>query len=82
MIQTGDEIYLSGEGATPTGDKPFLDRFNLATGKAERLFQSGSQYEEIVAMLDDQRRAPADQARKPDRPAELLHPHRPGPRKP
>jgi len=67
LIQTGDEIYLSGEGATPAGDKPFLDRFNLATGKAERLFQSGSQYEEIVAMLDDsgerlliRRESPAD----------------------
>jgi dipeptidyl aminopeptidase/acylaminoacyl peptidase len=53
VVQSGDEIYLSGEGATPAGDKPFLDRFNLATGKAERLFQAGSQYEEPVAMLDD-----------------------------
>jgi dipeptidyl aminopeptidase/acylaminoacyl peptidase len=52
VIQAGDEIYLSGEGASPAGDKPFLDRFNLATGKAERLFQSGEQYEEIVALLD------------------------------
>ena len=23
------------QGASPAGDKPFLDRFNLATGKAE-----------------------------------------------
>lgn len=53
VIQAGDEIYLSGEGASPSGDKPFLDRYNLATGKAERLFQSSGQYEEIVAMLDD-----------------------------
>ena len=53
VIQAGDEIYLAGEGASPAGDRPFLDRFNLATGKAERLFQSGGQYEEMVAMLDD-----------------------------
>ena len=45
---------LQGEGASPTGDHPFLDRFNLATGKAERLFQSGSgAYESMVAVLDD-----------------------------
>jgi dipeptidyl aminopeptidase/acylaminoacyl peptidase len=53
VIQSGDEIYLSGQGSSPAGDKPFLDRFNLTTLKAERLFQSGSRYEEIVAMLDD-----------------------------
>ena len=53
IIQQGDEIYLSGQGATPDGDKPFLDRFNLATGKAERLFQSSHGYEAIEAMLDD-----------------------------
>ncbi len=54
VIQSGDDIYLTGLGATPAGDHPFLDRFNLATGKAERLFQAkGDGYEAIVAMLDD-----------------------------
>jgi dipeptidyl aminopeptidase/acylaminoacyl peptidase len=54
VIQSGDEIYLEGEGSSPTGDHPFLDRFNLATGKAQRLFQSdGSAYETIAAVLDD-----------------------------
>jgi dipeptidyl aminopeptidase/acylaminoacyl peptidase len=53
VLQAGDEIYLSGEGASASGDKPFLDRFNLATGKSERLFQSAGGYEEIVAVLDD-----------------------------
>jgi dipeptidyl aminopeptidase/acylaminoacyl peptidase len=54
VVQSGDEIYLQGEGSSPTGDHPFLDRFNLATGKAQRLFQSdASAYETIAAMLDD-----------------------------
>jgi dipeptidyl aminopeptidase/acylaminoacyl peptidase len=53
IVQQGDEIYLTGLGATPTGDHPFLDRFNLATGKAQRLFQSGEGYEALEAMLDD-----------------------------
>lgn len=53
VIQTGDEILLAGEGSSPTGDHPFLDRYNLATGKATRLFQSGAAaYESIVALLD------------------------------
>jgi dipeptidyl aminopeptidase/acylaminoacyl peptidase len=54
VIQSGDEIYLEGEGSSPTGDHPFLDRFNLATGKAQRIFQSDAgAYETIAAVLDD-----------------------------
>jgi dipeptidyl aminopeptidase/acylaminoacyl peptidase len=53
IVQRGDEIYLSGQGSSPNGDKPFLDRVSLATGKAERLFQSSSGYENFVAMLDE-----------------------------
>jgi len=32
-------VYLSGSGASPKGDHPFLDRMNLKTMKKERLFQ-------------------------------------------
>jgi dipeptidyl aminopeptidase/acylaminoacyl peptidase len=52
-MQIGEDIFLTGEGASPAGDKPFLDRFNLATGRTQRLFQSASGYEEIVDVLDD-----------------------------
>jgi dipeptidyl aminopeptidase/acylaminoacyl peptidase len=38
---------------SPNGDRPFLDRFNLATGKAQRLFQSSSGYENFIAILDE-----------------------------
>ncbi|HLG97456.1 MAG TPA: prolyl oligopeptidase family serine peptidase [Bryobacteraceae bacterium] len=52
--QSGDDIYLAGAGASPEGDRPFLDRLNLATGKTERLFRSSNTvYESVVAMLDD-----------------------------
>ena len=54
VFQSGDEILLQGTGSSPTGDHPFLDRYNLVTGKSQRLFQSGSDaYESIVAVLDD-----------------------------
>jgi dipeptidyl aminopeptidase/acylaminoacyl peptidase len=36
----GDSIYLSGLGASPDGDRPFLDRLDLTTLKSERLFRS------------------------------------------
>ncbi len=38
--QDGDAIYLAGQGASPDGDRPFLDRFDLKTQKTERLFRS------------------------------------------
>ena len=31
MQQEGDAIYLAGDGASPDGDRPFLDRFDLKT---------------------------------------------------
>jgi len=54
IMQTGDSIFLTSTGATPEGDRPFLDRFNLQTQKSERLFRSDAvQYESVVALLDD-----------------------------
>jgi dipeptidyl aminopeptidase/acylaminoacyl peptidase len=54
VIQTGDNIYLSGAGASPKGDRPFLDRFNLKTLKADRIWQcDDTGYESVVALLDD-----------------------------
>jgi dipeptidyl aminopeptidase/acylaminoacyl peptidase len=48
------DIYLSGTGASPEGDRPFLDRFNLKTSKVERLFRSDQKsYETPVALLKD-----------------------------
>ena len=40
MRQDGDSIFLSGLGASPDGDRPFLDRLDLATRQSERLFRS------------------------------------------
>lgn len=49
----GKFAYLTGDGASPEGDRPFIDRLELATGKKTRLWQSQAPYyEEPVAMLD------------------------------
>ena len=38
--QDGQSIFLRGDGASADGDRPFLDRLDLATGESTRLFQS------------------------------------------
>ena len=52
--QDGNDIFLSGSGATPQGDRPFLDRFDLTTFKSERLFQcDDTSYESLVGLVAD-----------------------------
>jgi dipeptidyl aminopeptidase/acylaminoacyl peptidase len=54
ILQNGDWIYLTGAGASPEGDRPFLDRFNLQTLKSERIYRSdANSYETVVALLSD-----------------------------
>lgn len=53
VMMEGDSILLTGEGASPTGDHPFLDRYNLATGKTERIFQAKAGFETLEAVLND-----------------------------
>jgi dipeptidyl aminopeptidase/acylaminoacyl peptidase len=49
--QSGNSIYLAGSGASPGGDHPFLDKFDLETFKTERLFQSDNRTLESVVSL-------------------------------
>jgi dipeptidyl aminopeptidase/acylaminoacyl peptidase len=54
ILQHGDTIYLSGQGASPDGDRPFLDRLNLRTFATERLFRSdAASFESFVGLLDE-----------------------------
>lgn len=49
----GDEILLSGSGASPKGDRPFLNRFNLKTGQTVNVFKcDDTSLESVVAILD------------------------------
>ncbi len=48
----GKGLFLAGEGASPSGIHPFLDRLDLASGKSERLWQCADPwYESVVALL-------------------------------
>lgn len=54
IIQNGDYIFLTGAGSSPDGDRPFLRKMNLQTGKMEEVFRSAAdKYESFVAMNDD-----------------------------
>jgi len=55
ILQDGDNIFLTGAGSSPTGDHPFLDRFNLATKQSERLFHSDDHHYEVVEAILDQK---------------------------
>ena len=55
IIQDGDNIFLTGLGSSPTGDHPFLDRFNLATGQTEHLFRCDDDHYEVVEGILDQK---------------------------
>jgi dipeptidyl aminopeptidase/acylaminoacyl peptidase len=58
VLQSGDSIYLAGEGASPEGDRPFFDRLNLKTLATERLFRSDSKsFETVITPLTDDGRS-------------------------
>lgn len=49
----GRYAYLSGAGASAEGERPFIDKIDLATGETTRLWRSEAPYfEQPVAMLD------------------------------
>jgi dipeptidyl aminopeptidase/acylaminoacyl peptidase len=50
-----DALFLSGDGASPRGDFPFLDRLELGDGSTTRLWQCEDPfYEAVAAVLDPQ----------------------------
>ncbi len=44
----GRSLYLSGQGASPEGDRPFIDKYDLRTGKTTRLWRSEAPWYETV----------------------------------
>ena len=56
LRQRDGSLFLAGTGATPEGDRPFLDRLDPATLKTERIFACGPDaYQSLVALLPDGR---------------------------
>ncbi|MCD9187721.1 MAG: prolyl oligopeptidase family serine peptidase [Pyrinomonadaceae bacterium] len=52
--QNGNTIFLSGNGSSPQGDRPFLRKMNLNDLKIEEIFRSdANSYETFVALTAD-----------------------------
>ncbi|MCA1800937.1 MAG: prolyl oligopeptidase family serine peptidase [Rhodothermaceae bacterium] len=67
MMQIGDDgqatllfasdnktLFMTGMGASPDGNRPFLDTYNTETGDTERLWQSEPPYYEMVVTMKDE----------------------------
>ena len=53
QLTSKGELLVTGSGASTEGDRPFLDRLDLATGKAERIWRSdGDRFARVVAPID------------------------------
>jgi dipeptidyl aminopeptidase/acylaminoacyl peptidase len=51
IVRDGQDIFLTGPGASPEGDRPFLDRFDTQTLKADRIFHCDeTSYEDVIAL--------------------------------
>ncbi len=56
VLQDGTLIYLRGDGATADGDRPFLDRFDLATAEKTRLYHCPDDaYEAVLGFAENRR---------------------------
>ena len=65
----GKTLFLSGAGASPEGDRPFLDRFDVASKTSERLFRSEAPYyESPVDFVDDSGRTLLTRRESPSEP--------------
>jgi hypothetical protein len=45
-------LFLSGNGASPEGDRPFIDKYDIATSRTTRLWRSEAPYYEGVKGSD------------------------------
>ena len=73
--EDGDAIFLAGTGASPEGDRPFLDRLNLESKQSTRLWRSSEpNYESFVAFVDEDRNTLLTRRESPkDPPNYFLH---------
>jgi len=50
----GDSVFLRGQGASPQGDRPFLDRLDVQSLGSERLFRSSADaYDQFLGFAAD-----------------------------
>ncbi len=56
VLQDGNQVYLRGQGASPAGDRPFLDRLDLSDLTTHRLWRSPpGAFEQVLGFSGDDR---------------------------
>ena len=53
LLKEGEKLFLTGQGASVEGNKPFIDEYNLKTKTTKRLWQSAPPYYEVPLILLD-----------------------------
>ncbi len=54
IADDGKSVYMTGSGASPEGNRPFLDKLDAKTGKTQRLWRSQApHYERVLEVLDN-----------------------------
>lgn len=56
LINNDNSIYLRGNGASSSGDQPFLDKMDLTTGKSTRVWKSEAPHFEFVVNVTDSKK--------------------------
>jgi len=49
----GKTLFLSGNGSSPEGDRPFIDKYDISSGKTSRLWRSEAPYYETFSGFID-----------------------------
>jgi dipeptidyl aminopeptidase/acylaminoacyl peptidase len=66
-------LFLAGEGASPQGNRPFVDAWDPASGGKERLFHAEpGRHESFVGFLDDEGRRLLVRSESPAEPPSLV----------
>ncbi len=72
--QSGDTIFLAGNGSSPDGDRPFLRQINIRTFKSDEIFRSAKgEYESFAGFADDSGYSFFTRKESPADPPNLFH---------
>ena len=67
-------LLMSGQGATPEGNRPFVERWDMASGEKAELFRSGlERYESVMAMVRGSEDELLVRSESPSAPPELVY---------
>jgi len=74
MRERQGRLLLSGTGATPKGNRPFLASWDVATGDKQELFRSGTErYETVLGLVNGSTDELLVRSESPSAPPELLY---------